>query len=77
MTYLMFVSVTLFVYSEKRTELARIREQLEANGATLPPEKPASEHFDSNCITPVSYEIKVVSEISSWVMQPLGNATPG
>lgn len=41
------------IYSEKRIELARIRAQLEANGGTLPPEKPASEHFDSNCITPV------------------------
>ncbi|XP_067941376.1 5'-3' exoribonuclease 2-like [Watersipora subatra] len=36
----------------KRVELSKIRAQLEANGVTLPPEKPKSEHFDSNCITP-------------------------
>lgn len=37
----------------KNQELQRLRAELEANGATLPPEKPASERFDSNCITPV------------------------
>lgn len=37
---------------EKRVEIARIREELALKGATLPPEKPKEEHFDSNCITP-------------------------
>lgn len=38
--------------SEKTREVARIRAELLAKGANLPPEKPKEEHFDSNCITP-------------------------
>lgn len=37
---------------EKAAEVQRIREELLAKGAILPPEKPKGEHFDSNCITP-------------------------
>lgn len=38
--------------AEKRQVIQRIREELEAKGCILPPEKKDSEHFDSNCITP-------------------------
>ncbi|XP_044731123.1 5'-3' exoribonuclease 2 homolog [Chrysoperla carnea] len=38
--------------AEKIREVERIREELLAKGAILPPEKPKGEHFDSNCITP-------------------------
>lgn len=40
--------------SEKTEEMARVRRNLIAAGAILPPEKSKGEHFDSNCITPVS-----------------------
>lgn len=39
---------------EKHIEVARIRSELASKGAYLPPEKPKEDHFDSNCITPVS-----------------------
>ncbi|XP_017151796.1 5'-3' exoribonuclease 2 homolog [Drosophila miranda] len=38
--------------TEKRMEIARIREELLTRGCKLPPEKEKGEHFDSNCITP-------------------------
>ncbi|XP_058130661.1 5'-3' exoribonuclease 2 homolog [Anopheles ziemanni] len=38
--------------AEKVAEVARIREELQAKGAILPPEKEKGTHFDSNCITP-------------------------
>lgn len=37
---------------EKIEEVARVRSELLAKGAYLPPEKPKEAHFDSNCITP-------------------------
>ena len=41
---------------EKRVEVARIKDELRAKGCEVLPDKPASEHFDSNCITPVSID---------------------
>ena len=41
-------------YREKRITVASIKEELLAKGMAVPPDKPAGEHFDSNCITPVS-----------------------
>ena len=35
-----------------KEEIERIREELEGRGVELPPVKPDSAHFDSNCITP-------------------------
>ncbi|KAL4237918.1 5'-3' exoribonuclease 2 [Mactra antiquata] len=37
---------------ETAEEIARVREELLSKGMEVPPEKPASEKFDSNCITP-------------------------
>ena len=34
--------------------LMRIVESINFIGCHLPPEKPSTSHFDSNCITPVS-----------------------
>lgn len=45
--------------SEKIEEIARIREDLLAKGVELPPEKPKGDHFDSNCITPVSLTLNL------------------
>ena len=38
--------------AEKVLTMSRMREELEGNGAYLPPEKEKGAHFDSNCITP-------------------------
>lgn len=38
--------------AEKIETMARIRAELEDQGAYLPPEKAKGSHFDSNCITP-------------------------
>lgn len=38
--------------AEKVEEMSRIRTELRDKGIPVPPEKPKSEHFDSNCITP-------------------------
>lgn len=40
---------------EKVELISRLRDELSKKGVELPPEKPKDEHFDSNCITPVSY----------------------
>ncbi|KAL7059071.1 hypothetical protein AAHC03_012899 [Spirometra sp. Aus1] len=37
---------------DKHLTIERLRAELLAKGASLPPPKSASEHFDSNCITP-------------------------
>ncbi|XP_052269365.1 5'-3' exoribonuclease 2-like isoform X3 [Dreissena polymorpha] len=37
---------------ESAEAIARMREELQSKGMEVPPEKPASEKFDSNCITP-------------------------
>lgn len=42
---------------EKIEEMSRLREELTSKGFNLPPEKEKGEHFDSNCITPVSFTI--------------------
>lgn len=39
---------------EKIKEIDRIREELMSRGCEVPPPKPKEDHFDSNCITPVS-----------------------
>ena len=44
--------INFFLCSEKIDDIARIRAELEAKGAELPPKKPDHAHFDSNCITP-------------------------
>ena len=37
---------------EKQEEISQARERLLSQGCDLPPPKPKSSHFDSNCITP-------------------------
>lgn len=41
--------------AEKIQEIAKVRAELEEKGVLLPPLKEAGSHFDSNCITPVSF----------------------
>lgn len=42
---------------EKVQEIARIRESMAKKGLNVPPEKAKGPHFDSNCITPVSFSL--------------------
>ncbi|XP_002741181.1 5'-3' exoribonuclease 2 [Saccoglossus kowalevskii] len=37
---------------EKQVEIDKVKEEILSRGGTLPPPKPVSEKFDSNCITP-------------------------
>ena len=46
---------SMCVFSEKRDEVARIKDDLRCKGMDVPPDKLPSEHFDSNCITPVGH----------------------
>jgi len=41
--------------AEKVEQIARITEELTAQGCYVPPQKEKGEHFDSNCITPVKH----------------------
>lgn len=50
-----FMLMHMIVIREKITDIARIKEELRSKGCTVPPDKPKGSHFDSNCITPVSY----------------------
>ena len=51
-----FKAVDLFtcVIREKRDEVAKIKDELRSKGCEVLPDKRPEEHFDSNCITPVS-----------------------
>jgi 5'-3' exonuclease len=42
---------------EKTSEIKRLKEQIIANGGTVPADKPDS--FDSNCITPVNSFLRI------------------
>lgn len=54
---------------EKLEDIKRIREELSQRGCELPPLKPDAEHFDSNCITPVS-------NTSTWKFQSVWERPP-
>lgn len=43
--------------AEKVLTIANVRESLQARGAYVPSEKDKGEHFDSNCITPVIFDL--------------------
>lgn len=38
--------------AEKRDEITKIKDDMRDRGMEVPPDKPATDHFDSNCITP-------------------------
>ena len=52
--------------AEKVLTMSNIREELQLRGAYVPPEKNKGEHFDSNCITPVSLYRSKFNWISHW-----------
>lgn len=63
--------------SEKILEISRIRQQLTASGAYLPPEKPKGEHFDSNCITPGTPFMARLSACLHYYIHARLNSDPG
>ena len=44
---------SFYIFSDKLVEIKKVRQELTEKGVELPPLKPDSAHFDSNCITPV------------------------
>jgi 5'-3' exoribonuclease 2 len=40
---------------EKREQIEKVTQELLAKGCLVPTKKDDAEHFDSNCITPVSF----------------------
>lgn len=58
-------------------EVARIREELKAKGAILPPEKPKEHHFDSNCITPGTPFMQRLSRCLQYYIHDRLNNNPG
>lgn len=63
--------------AEKVAEIARIREELKAKGAILPPEKPKEHHFDSNCITPGTPFMERLSKCLQYYVHDRLNNDPG
>ncbi|CAG9801172.1 unnamed protein product [Chironomus riparius] len=63
--------------AEKTAEVARIREELKAKGAILPPEKPKEQHFDSNCITPGTPFMERLSRCLQYYVHDRLNNDPG
>ena len=52
------MKVFIFLFSsEKAEEISKARIEMAQKGYALPPEKPPGEKFDSNCITPVSFNV--------------------
>ncbi|XP_053657823.1 5'-3' exoribonuclease 2 homolog [Anopheles marshallii] len=63
--------------AEKAAEMARIREELAAKGAILPPEKEKGSHFDSNCITPGTPFMDRLSKCLQYYVHDRMNNNPG
>ena len=63
---------------EKINEIQRIRSELSLKGASLPPEKPKEEHFDSNCITPVRRRsVSFVEAYFQWTIPLINDLIAG
>lgn len=62
---------------EKIDEIARIRDELLAKGAYLPPERPKEAHFDSNCITPGTPFMDRLSKCLHYYIHDRLNNDPG
>ncbi|XP_063367692.1 5'-3' exoribonuclease 2 homolog [Cydia amplana] len=62
---------------EKIEEVARIRNELLAKGAYLPPERPKEAHFDSNCITPGTPFMDRLSKCLHYYIHDRLNNDPG
>ncbi|XP_052865741.1 5'-3' exoribonuclease 2 homolog [Anopheles cruzii] len=63
--------------AEKAAEMARVREELAAKGAILPPEKEKGSHFDSNCITPGTPFMDRLSKCLQYYVHDRMNNYPG
>ncbi|KAF3421262.1 hypothetical protein E2986_08086 [Frieseomelitta varia] len=63
--------------NEKINEIKRIRSELILKGASLPPEKPKEDHFDSNCITPGTPFMARLSKCLHYYIHDRLNTDPG
>ncbi|CAK9813610.1 5'-3' exoribonuclease 2 [Anthophora quadrimaculata] len=63
--------------NEKINEIKRIRSELTLKGASLPPEKPKEDHFDSNCITPGTPFMERLSKCLHYYIHDRLNSDPG
>ncbi|XP_072023594.1 5'-3' exoribonuclease 2-like [Amphiura filiformis] len=62
---------------ENKETMTRIREEILSRGGNLPPPKPASSHFDSNCITPgTEFMFRLADCLRYYVTERLNN-NPG
>lgn len=62
---------------EKSSEIKRLKEQIMANGGTVPPDVPQSEKFDSNCITPGTPFMHRLAECLRYYIHDRLNNDPG
>jgi 5'-3' exoribonuclease 2 len=62
---------------EKKSEIKRLRQQIVANGGTVPTEKPDAEQFDSNCITPGTPFMHKLAECLRYYVNDRLNNDPG
>lgn len=62
---------------EKASEIKRLKEQIISNGGTVPPCKPDSEKFDSNCITPGTPFMHKLAHCLRYYVHDRLNSDPG
>jgi len=63
--------------AEKIETMSRLRQEMEAKGFYLPPEKPKGSHFDSNCITPGTPFMARLSVCLQYYVHDRMNNDPG
>ncbi|XP_033114384.1 5'-3' exoribonuclease 2-like [Anneissia japonica] len=62
---------------EKRESIKKIRREIIERGGEVPPEKAATEHFDSNCITPGTEFMAYLAECLRYYVTDRLNNHPG
>jgi len=62
---------------EMQEEIAKVKEVLRMKGMQVPPDKPAGEHFDSNCITPGTEFMYRLADCLRYYVHHRLNTDPG
>lgn len=62
---------------EKRDERAKVIAELKARGIEIEPDKPETQHFDSNCITPGTEFMSRLAECLRYYIHVKMNSDPG
>lgn len=63
--------------TEKQNEIRRLKTQIISNGGVVPADKPAEEHFDSNCITPGTPFMHKLAQCLRYYIHDRLNNDPG